>query len=267
MFKGWRVWRSKHRFKSSSNQPPCRINRASFCAAPSSRQVDLPVFYGGKMRRKMKAGAGCEDLRARCPHYYATATRLHAAMQVRACVVENVFMCGARCIVIGAFGVQPLPGGNPSPSFVRGGKPPRGATAAGPACAMSRSRPLPSSAKLVCCSAACDAVRKCSPLPCLRRAVMPHGRRKLPRLHTQHLQGAVQGEQYQQYRIPHVVQAHSNTHTCCFQGQSAVVGIYHPIPHESVRPACQSSSASPFWLPVDYRRRPPLIVCHGSNLQ
>lgn len=44
-------------------------------------QADLPVFYGNKMRRKMKAGAGCEDLRVRCPHYYAVATQLHAAMQ------------------------------------------------------------------------------------------------------------------------------------------------------------------------------------------
>ena len=43
-------------------------------------QVDLPVFYGNKMRRKMKAGAGCEDLRVRCPHYYRVATALHAAM-------------------------------------------------------------------------------------------------------------------------------------------------------------------------------------------
>lgn len=44
-------------------------------------QVDMPVFYGNKMRRKMKAGAGCEDLKVRCPHYYSVATRLHAAMQ------------------------------------------------------------------------------------------------------------------------------------------------------------------------------------------
>ena len=50
---------------------------------PCDRQVDLPIFYGNKMRRKMKAGAGCEDLRVRCPHYYSVATRLHAAMQVR----------------------------------------------------------------------------------------------------------------------------------------------------------------------------------------
>lgn len=47
-------------------------------------QADLPVFYGNKMRRKMKAGAGCEDLRVRCPHYYTVATALHAAMQVGA---------------------------------------------------------------------------------------------------------------------------------------------------------------------------------------
>lgn len=60
-------------------------------ACPSARplpalsrpQVDLPVFYGNKMRRKLKAGAGCEDLRVRCPHYYTVAVRLHAAMQVR----------------------------------------------------------------------------------------------------------------------------------------------------------------------------------------
>lgn len=50
-------------------------------------QVDLPVFYGNKMRRKMKAGAGCEDLRVRCPHYYSVATRLHAAMQ--ACLTAD----------------------------------------------------------------------------------------------------------------------------------------------------------------------------------
>ena len=50
---------------------------------PPTPQVDLPVFYGNKMRRKMKAGAGCEDLKVRCPHYYSVATRLHSAMQVR----------------------------------------------------------------------------------------------------------------------------------------------------------------------------------------
>lgn len=50
-------------------------------------QVDLPIFYGNKMRRKMKAGAGCEDLKMRCPHYYSVATRLHTAMQ--ACLTAD----------------------------------------------------------------------------------------------------------------------------------------------------------------------------------
>jgi hypothetical protein len=50
-------------------------------------QVDMPIFYGNKMRRKMKAGAGCEDLKVRCPHYYSVATRLHAAQQ--ACLTAD----------------------------------------------------------------------------------------------------------------------------------------------------------------------------------
>lgn len=43
-------------------------------------EVELPIFYGSKMRRKMKAGAGCEDLRVRCPHYYTVAAKLHETM-------------------------------------------------------------------------------------------------------------------------------------------------------------------------------------------
>lgn len=54
------------------------------------------MFYGNKMRRKMKAGAGCEDLRVRCPHYYAVATRLHAAMQVRHASRLGCAWAGAR---------------------------------------------------------------------------------------------------------------------------------------------------------------------------
>ena len=42
--------------------------------------MELPVFYGNKMRRKIKAGAGCEDLRVRCPYYYTVAAQAHAAM-------------------------------------------------------------------------------------------------------------------------------------------------------------------------------------------
>ena len=29
----------------------------------------------------MKAGAGCEDLRVRCPYWFSAALQLHAAMQ------------------------------------------------------------------------------------------------------------------------------------------------------------------------------------------
>lgn len=43
-------------------------------------QVGMPIFYGERMRRKIKAGAGCEDLRVRCPYYYTAAERVHAAM-------------------------------------------------------------------------------------------------------------------------------------------------------------------------------------------
>lgn len=44
-------------------------------------QPQLPIYYGNKMRRKMKAGAGCEELKVRCPLYYTVAKELHAAMQ------------------------------------------------------------------------------------------------------------------------------------------------------------------------------------------
>lgn len=53
---------------------------ASSLAQRGMARVDLPVYYGNKMRRKMRAGAGCEDLRVRCPHYYTVAGGLHAAM-------------------------------------------------------------------------------------------------------------------------------------------------------------------------------------------
>lgn len=53
---------------------------ASQLAHRNMAQVELPVFYGNKMRRKIKAGAGCEDLRVRCPYYYTVAAQAHAAM-------------------------------------------------------------------------------------------------------------------------------------------------------------------------------------------
>lgn len=43
-------------------------------------QVSLPNIYGDRMRRKIKAGAGCEDLRVRCKYFYTAAARVHAAM-------------------------------------------------------------------------------------------------------------------------------------------------------------------------------------------
>lgn len=44
-------------------------------------QVSLPLFYRDRMRRKMKAGAGCEDLRIRCGYFYTAAGRVHDAME------------------------------------------------------------------------------------------------------------------------------------------------------------------------------------------
>ena len=43
--------------------------------------VSLPLFFGDRMRRKVKAGAACEDLRVRCSYFYTAAGRVHAAMQ------------------------------------------------------------------------------------------------------------------------------------------------------------------------------------------
>lgn len=43
-------------------------------------KVGMPNIYGNRMRRKIKAGAGCEDLRVRCPYFYTAAARIHAAM-------------------------------------------------------------------------------------------------------------------------------------------------------------------------------------------
>ena len=37
----------------------------------------LPAFYGQKFQRRVKAGAACEDLRVRCPHFYEVGCSLH----------------------------------------------------------------------------------------------------------------------------------------------------------------------------------------------
>ena len=36
----------------------------------------LPKCYGKKMREKMRAGPGCEDLKMRCPYFYTVASGL-----------------------------------------------------------------------------------------------------------------------------------------------------------------------------------------------
>jgi len=41
------------------------------------------------MRRKVKAGAACEDLRVRCPYFFTVASRVHAAMQVTGAADES----------------------------------------------------------------------------------------------------------------------------------------------------------------------------------
>lgn len=38
----------------------------------------LPRWFGRKMQRKLDAGAGCEDLRTRCPYFYTVAQQLSA---------------------------------------------------------------------------------------------------------------------------------------------------------------------------------------------
>ena len=43
-------------------------------------QVSLPIVYSDTMRKKLKAGPGCEDLH-RCPYFYTAALRVHSAMQ------------------------------------------------------------------------------------------------------------------------------------------------------------------------------------------
>lgn len=43
-------------------------------------QVGLPIVYSDPMRKKLRAGPGCEDLH-RCAYFYTAALRVHRAMQ------------------------------------------------------------------------------------------------------------------------------------------------------------------------------------------
>ena len=62
----WAAWLTPaaHRQERSIDLllPPCR----------------LPRWFGRKMQRKLEAGAGCEDLRTRCPYFYTVAQQLSA---------------------------------------------------------------------------------------------------------------------------------------------------------------------------------------------
>lgn len=42
--------------------------------------VHLPLYFKDHMRRKIRAGPGCENLRVRCNHFYTVAHKVHAAM-------------------------------------------------------------------------------------------------------------------------------------------------------------------------------------------
>ena len=52
-----------------------RLERSSALLLLPSR---LPRWFGRKMQRKLEAGAGCEDLRTRCPYFYTVAQQLSA---------------------------------------------------------------------------------------------------------------------------------------------------------------------------------------------
>lgn len=43
-------------------------------------EVDLPIYFKDHMRRKIRAGPGCENLRVRCNHFYTVAHKVHGAM-------------------------------------------------------------------------------------------------------------------------------------------------------------------------------------------
>jgi len=43
-------------------------------------QVELPVYFKDHMRRKLRAGPGCENLRVRCMNFYTVAHKVHESM-------------------------------------------------------------------------------------------------------------------------------------------------------------------------------------------
>ena len=67
----------------------------------------MPRFYGNKMQRKMDVGAGCEDLRARCPYFYEVACKMHEATgsQQVASFVNNTFRARYKVLYL----AHPIP--------------------------------------------------------------------------------------------------------------------------------------------------------------
>lgn len=43
-------------------------------------EVHLPIYFKDHMRRKLRAGPGCESLKVRCNHFYTVAHKVHSAM-------------------------------------------------------------------------------------------------------------------------------------------------------------------------------------------
>ena len=60
----------------------------------------MPRYYNVKMQRKMEVGAGCEDLRARCPQFYGVACKLYTATSndIMANFVNNTFRARYKVI-------------------------------------------------------------------------------------------------------------------------------------------------------------------------
>lgn len=52
---------------------------ASSLAARGLSTLSLPACFGPRLRRRLRAGAGCEDLRARCPSFYSAGLQVHSA--------------------------------------------------------------------------------------------------------------------------------------------------------------------------------------------
>ena len=55
----------------------CHEGHSSPFTCVSNDHCRLPKCYGKRMREKMRAGPGCEDLKVRSPYFYSVAAALH----------------------------------------------------------------------------------------------------------------------------------------------------------------------------------------------